>query len=237
MPNHDRRSSRSPLVWTLGLALAGCGSSPESPVAPSNPVAPSTRPGYHTVSGTIFEALGDTFRPVSGSRTIFFWIEQRTERGNSASVLPVSTDANGRYSASVPNSRVSVSAWSRAELQPSLINTEVRTDTLLDVKVIPVAEVQSIAARQLQSDGPIVSGQVYETTAAGARPVPGAEIVVDIAVDVYHAYTKADDLGRFFLCRIDSPIRIDIGMTGYRWESRFLPGGTATDFDIELKRN
>ena len=74
-------------------------------------------------------------------------------------------------------------------------------------------------------------------TAAGKRPLPGAEIFVDISIDVYQAFTKTDDLGRFFLCRINSPIRIDVGMTGYRWESRFVGGSASTDLDIELGRN
>ena len=237
MCNRHRRSSRPHVVWSLALGLAACGTSPESPVAPSAPVTPAARPGYHTVSGTVFEAFGGTFRPITGSRTIFFWVEQRTERGSSGSSLPVITDANGHYTASVPDSRVSVAAWSRTELQPCLTSTEVRTDTVLDVQVIPAAEAQSVAARQLQSDRPTVSGQVYEMTAAGKRPLPGAEIFVDISIDVYQAFTKTDDLGRFFLCRINSPIRIDVGMTGYRWESRFVGGSASTDLDIELGRN
>jgi len=236
MPNHRQRSSRPHLVCGLALALAGCGSSPESPVAPSPPVTAPTRPGYHTVSGTVLEAFGGTFRPAAGTRTIFFWVEQRTERGSTGSVMPVNTDATGRYTASVPDSRVSVSAWSRAELQPCLINAEVRTDTSLDVRVVPVAEAQSVAARQLQSEGPIVSGQVYEITPQGNQPVPGADIIVDISVDVYHAFTKTDVVGRFYLCRINSPIRIDVGMTGYQWESRYLRGASA-DLEIELRRN
>lgn len=237
MPNHGRRSSYPYLVWGLALALAGCGSSPESPVAPSTPIAASTPPGHHTVSGTVLEAFGGTFRPISGSRTIFFWVQQRTERGITGSVLPVRSDASGRYSATVPDSHVSVAAWSQSELQPCLTNTDVRMDTTLDVQVVPIAETQSAAARRLRSDGPIISGQVYEMTAEGGRPVPGAEVFVDISIDVYYAFTKTDDLGRFFLCRINSPIRIDVGKTGYQWESRFLPGGTSTDWDIELKRN
>jgi hypothetical protein len=150
--------------------------------------------------------------------------------------MPVTTDANGRYTASVPDSRVSVAAWSRAELQPCLINAEVRTDTLLDVQVVPVAEAQSVAARQLQSEGPIVSGQVYEMTPGGKRPVPGADVIVDISVDAYYAFTKTDVVGRFLLCRINAPIRIDVGTTGYQWESRFLPGAS-TDLEIELRRH
>jgi hypothetical protein len=236
MPHHHRCSSRPHLVWSLALALAGCDSSPESPVAPSAPVTDPTRPGYHTLSGTVLEAFGGTFRPAARTRTLFFWVEQRTERGSSASVMPVNTDANGRYTASVPDSRVSVSAWSRAELQPCLINAEVRTDTLLDVQVVPIAEAQSVAARQLQSEGPIVSGQVYERTPAGNRPVADADVIVDISVDVYHAFTKTDVVGRFFLCRISAPIRIDVGMTGYQWESRFLRDAS-TDLEIELRRN
>jgi hypothetical protein len=236
MPNHHQRSSRPHLAWGLALALTGCGSSPESPVAPSAPVTAPARPGNLTVSGTVLEAFGATFRPAAGPRTIFFWVEQRTERGSIGSAMPVNTDANGHYTASVPGSRVSISAWSRAELQPCLINAEVRTDTLLDVHLVPVAEAQSLAARHLQLEGPIVSGQVYERTPAGDQPVPGADVIVDISIDVYHAFTKTDVVGRFYLCRINSPIRIDVGMTGYQWESRFL-SGPSTDLAIELRRN
>ena len=62
------------------------------------------------------------------------------------------------------------------------------------------------------------------------------EASVDISVDVYHAFTKTDVVGRFYLCRINSPIRIDVGMTGYQWESRYLRGASA-DLEIELRRN
>ena len=137
MLNHHERSSRRHLVWSLALALAGCGDSPESPVAPSTPVTDRPRPGEHTVSGTVLEAFGGMFRPAVGSRTIFFWVEQRQEPVGAMTVVAAGskfTNANGHLPASVPDSRVSISAWSRAVLQPCLINTEVHADTLLNVQ-------------------------------------------------------------------------------------------------------
>ena len=238
MPPHRKASARHHLVWGLVVVLAGCGDSPVGPPTAPTPAPATTAvpPGHHTVSGTVFEAAGGGFRPLSASRTIFFWVEQRTDRGSTGWSQPVTTDANGRYSTSVPDSRVSVSAWSRAELQPCLNSAQVLADTTLDVHVIPEREAQSAAADQLRSRGPIVTGQVYEVTGAGPRPLPGADIWVDISLDVYHALTKTDELGRFFLCHIDVPVRIDVDLAGYQGVSRFMRGDSDTYLDIVLSR-
>ena len=150
--------------------------------------------------------------------------------------MPVETDTNGRYTAAVPDSKVSVGAWSRADLQPCLSAADVRRDTTLDVHVVPETQAQSPAARDLRSELPLITGQVYETTAAGPRPLPGAAILVDILMEVYHGFTRTDELGRFFLCRINSPIRIEVSLEGYRWVAREVRGSADVRVDIELTR-
>ena len=68
------------------------------------------------------------------------------------------------------------------------------------------------------------------------RPLPDAAIWVDVSVDVYQAFTKTNDAGGFFLCRLDAPVRIDVELGGFVGASLSLGSGEQAPLEIELKR-
>jgi hypothetical protein len=223
--------------WTAGrflmLALASsvaCSESsrpPDSPLAPSSP--PPSPPPY-VVSGILFAAGDGGSRPLAG-RTVWLWVEQeagpRSSRGSSQSAV---TDSSGRYTSRVPESRVYVSAWQRGEQQSCLAAADVRSDTTLDVEISPAG-----SATPLTPAGPFVSGTVYETTPQGRKPLPDASIWLDASIDAYVGYTETDDAGRFLLCRVNKPVRMDVYRPGYQSAWRPLSGTADMVIDIELQ--
>ena len=216
---------------------AGCDSAPVTSVAPS-PVAPPTPSiARHTLSGTVSELVDGVPRPVGADLTVWLWVEQQIPQGTMGSSQSVRTDQNGRYSLAVPDSRVFASSAKRGALQPCLATTEVRSDTTLDVELISESDTLSgrVPDRWLSAH-PLVTGVVYEPTAEGRLPLPGAAIVVDVLVDVYQAFTKTDEQGRFFLCRVNAPIRMDFDLAGYEGTSRSVRGDADTRVEVALTR-
>lgn len=222
------------LAWcVLASFSAGCDSTPVTPAAPS-PAAPPTPPAArHTLSGTVSELVDGLPRPVGADLTVWVWVEQGT-MGSSQSAR---TDQNGRYSLPVPDSRVFATSAKRGALQPCLATTEVRSDTTLDVELI--SESDTLSARvpdRWLSAHPLVTGIVYAPTEGGRLPLSGATITADVLVDVYQAFTKTDEQGRFFLCRINAPIRIDFDAAGYEGTSRSVRGDVDTRLEVALTR-
>jgi hypothetical protein len=232
-------TGRLRIVIAITIVFGACDTRPPTfPVAPSTTPLPIVQPtAQHTLSGTVSELIGGMRRPIA-FRRLFLWIERQTGPGTfTGSSHPIMSDHNGRYSLSVPESNVSVSAWEPGELQPCLARTDVRTDTNLDVEVVSGTDaLAGWTPEQLAAARPIVTGFVYEATADGRRPLPDAAIWVDISIDVYHGFTRTDDSGRFFLCRINSPIRIDVDLAGYEGTWRSLRGGGDEYLAIELRR-
>jgi hypothetical protein len=106
----------------------------------------------------------------------------------------------------------------------------VRSDTTLDVEIIPAG-----SAAPLTPAGPIVRGTVYETTPQGRNPLPDVSIWLDASVDAYVGYTETDDAGRFLLCRVNRPVRMDVSRPGYQPAWHLLPGTADMVIDIELR--
>jgi hypothetical protein len=234
------RTARTAFLFALCVLagfLAGCDSAPVTPVAPS-PAAPSPSIPRHTLSGTVSEFINGVPRPVGADLTVWLWVEQQIPQGRMGSSQSARTDQNGRYSLSVPDSRVFASLGKQGALQPCLASAEVRSDTTLDVELI--SESDTLSGRvpdHWLSAHPLVTGEVYEATAGGGRiPLSGATIIVDVLVDVYQAFTKTDERGRFFLCRVNGPIRMDFELTGYEGTSRSVRGDTDIKLEIALTR-
>jgi hypothetical protein len=216
----------------VALALSvGCSESSRLPDSPLAPTSAPPSPQLYEVSG-ILSVAGDGGSRALAGRTVWLWIEQgsgsRIVRGWSQSAV---TDPSGRYTSHVQEGRVYVGAWERGERQPCLAAADVRSDTTLDVEIIPAGS----AAPQTLA-GPIVRGTVYETTPEGRNPLPNASIEVDASVDAYVGYTETDDAGRFLLCRVDKPVRIGISHPGHQPAWRSLPGTADMVIDIELRR-
>jgi hypothetical protein len=103
-------------------------------------------------------------------------------------------------------------------------STLVNRDTSLDVEVLPTEGPLAPPS----AAGPLITGFVYETTPEGRTPVAGMHISVDASPDVWVAYTRTDEEGRFFLCRVDAPVQMVISET--------LPGSGNMELEIELRR-
>jgi hypothetical protein len=217
------------LVVTAVTALAGCDkSAPISPASPSSPPPPTS----FVLSGVVAETVNGVPRPVADQYLALFI--QETEglppgirlRG---SVQQVTTDQSGRYTAQVPKSRVFVSAvWGRR--QPCVASASVSKDTVLDVDVFS----GSVAPPTVE--GPLITGFVYETTPQGRKPVRGATAWLDLFSDLYIAATVTDADGRFYFCRVNDSVRMDVDADGYQGRSEFIQGARDVFLEIELTR-
>lgn len=203
------------------VLLAGCNSLPTLP-------AGSPRDAAYTLSGTVSQTVEGVSRPLAG-RSVVLWIQQ----ADSGRTQLETTDQNGRYVAQVPEARVFVSAWGDDGVQPCLASATVAKDTTLDVEVVPRGSAPTPPA----AASPLITGFVYETTPQGRSPVRGAHISVDASWDVWVAGTRTDDAGRYFLCRVNTPVRMVVSAGGgYQDSWHSLTGTTDMVLDIELQR-
>jgi len=79
---------------------------------------------------------------------------------------------------------------------------------------------------------------VFDTTAGGVRPVPGANLQVWVGDWLFGAETSSDASGRYLICRVprDLPVNVYTDKEGYRQHvGEVLPGGDTT-FDIQMER-
>lgn len=202
----------------LVASLAGCDTVPASP----SPQFPS-----HVVSGIVSETVDGVARRLA-SQPLFLLIRQ-DRRSYS---LFVRTDQNGRYTAEVPNSRVFV--YASGTLQPCLASATVTADTTIDVQVVSPGR----SFTPPPNANPLVSGVVYETTAEGRVPLRGATVWLDASQDAYLAHAETDEAGRFVLCRVDVPMRLDVfadGLQPYQ-HSELIRGTGDVLFEFEFRR-
>jgi hypothetical protein len=150
------------------------------------------------------------------------------------------TDAQGRYSISnLPRGTVYLEATWTAYLQPCFASMDLRSDAALDVEVISPATLLSLGHSSLRNvSGRTISGLVFDTTAGGVRPVPGANLQVWVGDWLFGAETLSDASGRYLICRVprDLPVNVYTDKEGYRQHvGEVLPGGDTT-FDIQMER-
>lgn len=227
-----RLVAASLLTW-----LAGCNNSvPTSP--PTSPTSPSLpAPLSYVVSGILFETVDGVSRPLAGRQV------RLLDSGTCGQPIPGDcrvekedaffTDDNGRYTAQVPpNSRVFVSARGPSgTLQPCLATAAVDKDTTIDVQVVSAGSSLTPPA----AAGPMITGFVYETTSEGRKPLRGVEAWLEVGFGGYAvAFTQTDEAGRFFLCRVNVPVRM--GVSSYQDWFQFISGTGDLFFEIELRR-
>jgi hypothetical protein len=216
---------RAFLAASLLASMAGCHRS--VPTAPID--APLRSSTSYEVSGVVSKTVGGISRPVAGRQV---WL--RVEEPNGGRNVSATTDENGRYTALVPKARVFATALHPPdEQQPCLASAAVNTDTTLDVEVVPVRS----SATPPAAASPLIEGFVYEATPQGRRPLAGVHISVESSIDSWVAYTQTDDTGRFFLCRVNAPVRMVVSSgIGHQdvWQS--ITGTADMVLEIELKR-
>jgi hypothetical protein len=235
-----RLLAASLLAW-----LAGCDNS--APTSPTNPSVPT--PQSYVVSGTVTETVNGVSRPVAGSKVDLYFSGTCGPPANLRAGCDLggvfSTDHNGRYTAQVtvlPKTRVFVAGAGlhASGHQPCLASALVDKDTTIDVQVIPLGS----SSTPPPAAGPMITGFVYETTPQGRNPLRGvwAWLEVGVGDSWWVAQTQTDDAGRFFLCRVNAPVRMvvsshqDMVVSGYPYGVEFIPGTGDMFFEIELKR-
>jgi hypothetical protein len=217
------------------LIAAACAGASDGNRAAVIPTAPSL-PAVFTLSGRAFEHQDGTQRPVEDVR-MDLWIE-RGWSGYSHSWKTgeyVATDGTGRYRAhDIPSSYVTVRAWKSGYVQPCAVTLEVLRESQVDVELAAVANLVSTNPPQLAMTGPVFAGIVFETTAAGRRPIAGVSIVADVPLERFIADTVSDLTGHFALCNLPvSGGTLYVNKTGFEGLEVRYPGAPT---EIELKR-
>jgi hypothetical protein len=210
------------LVLTAGC-LIGCASEVSMPTRPTRAVAET-----YSVSGVVSKTVNGFSRPVA-DRQVHLWIQ--VSNGGFARVA--ATDASGRFTTSLPPGRVFANAMHPPdEHQPCLASALVNRDTTIDVELLPLDGPSALPS----AASPLITGFVYELTPENRKPLRDISISVDAANDVWMAYTRTDDAGRFFLCRVNAPVQMVVSGYGYQdwWQS--IPGTGDMQLEIELRR-
>jgi hypothetical protein len=201
----------------------------------SSPPAPST-PEFYQVSGLLFETVNGVSTPLARQQVRIFNVGTCPSAGHCRSEKEEAfqTDSSGRYSAEVPPaSRVFVypRGLSATAVQPCLASAVIDKDTNIDVEVF-----REGAVLQAAGANPTITGFVYQTTPEGRRALRDVAAWLEVgAGDSYAvALTRTDEAGRFFLCRVNAPVRMGVSSRDEFLQS--ISGTSDLSFEIELKR-
>ena len=215
-----------------------------SSVATTAPVAPPViAPPTHqsvTISGTVWVHGPNGMTSRAGGR-VSGWV-QFDRSGSSIGWVPV--DAAGRYFVSAAvGTLVRIYAGDTAYQPCEMLEANLRDAVTRDIHL--VADPSKLGGRlpmELLRDTPTLSGVVFETTAAGRRPL--SDVVLDLdglgGMGVPTARTLTDSEGRYIFCGLGGEMSTYLFATkgGYRgFEGTVELNGTRdTTFDIEFGR-
>jgi hypothetical protein len=252
--------SRSParpfIVAILGVAGACAGAcadavdgGPSRLVAPSAGARPIGCPGYvdpahcppfptggpGVVRGMVVELTAEGRRPLAG---IVMWPWVGKADGSGYSHHSVVSDSSGRFLVDeLPGGTVQLFAGGEVFDQPCVANFAAGDATRRDtIELVP----RSRPDPSLATGAPVVSGVVYEATSAGRRPVAGARVYLETAMDLVAAVTTTDEYGRYALCRLPTatyPQSLMVTGDGRTWTyATVTVSGDTTTLDIALGR-
>jgi len=176
-----------------GLGTTACDSSPTLPQ--------SVLPPDATVTGLVLLHDAGGVRPYANI-DVSAWVQT----GNSGWRTPrVITGADGRYNFTLPaGALIRVQVNTLAAYQPCVTQiASVGSNASLDVHVIAdPTELGAHLPSELLAATPTLSGTVFETTALGRQPVPGARVQLDMfsGLGDVSAQTLTDSDGRYVLC-------------------------------------
>ncbi len=215
---------------TVSVTGGGC---PGYAIPSSCPPFPTG--GSSFITGVVRERSAEATRPVGGA-SVWAWV-QFPDHGYSAG--RVQTNANGEYRfPNLPNALIVMQTGGGGYDQPC-------------AAVFQLAGSSGTADLEVVSDThpifdphpapPALTGVVYENTASGRQPVPGARVFFETTLfDVVAATTTTDELGRYSLCRLPSlssfvtPVKAGYITAGTAVS--VASGSGVTEMDIELKR-
>ena len=224
-------ASRFAAALTIaGCVWAGCAA----------PTAPSSGAPLVTLSGTVFE-LGSGSRTPASNWPLLVVVGPAPRTAGTYSYHELTTDSSGRYT--IPGASAGFLAVAHAGgpsfnyAQPCAAAIQLNAGTnVLDIEVVSRANTPASTERRPL----VISGQVYETTAAGRSAVSGASVAVNWQPDTYlyggSVATDAD--GRYSFCGIPAgwPVEFEASKPGYDSPSSWQRFSADAAFDIELKR-
>jgi hypothetical protein len=190
-----------------------------------------------TISGTVWihGAAGVT-RYANGR--MFGWVQEPTRGGTTG---PVPTDADGRFSFTVPPG-AHVRLQSAADgFQPCQVVVRANTDVTEDIHV--VVDRQQLGSHlppELLARTPVLTGVVYRQATEGRTPLADVRVSLDSlgGLGFVAATTLTDAEGHYILCGLadDPSTYVFAWMEGYGlFESNVRLAGNTT-LDIELHR-
>ena len=218
------------VVLLHGFLLAACGQDRASgwPTAPMPPVA---------ISGTVYEHGPFGQRPLAN---IPLDVSDRW----TYSIPMVVTDAVGRYSArgheqTEYKARIDAPGY----FQPCYAGTFLRSlEVTLDAHVVSGDTlVSSGMPSTLPLVEPVISGQVFERTPQGNRPISGASVVVDFAdYDTIPGpapfiTTLTDSQGRYTVCGTTGGL-IRVWASDFDGDAKAIAPDRISTFDFALVR-
>jgi hypothetical protein len=235
-PNSSYELVVTPAVRDLdGDALEGAYSTSFTTAsASSQPTAPG---GGSGISGVVFERTVDGPRPYPNA-IVYAWVEVGAPGNFGYSAGGTRTDAQGRFTWTLPAGTITLSTWTGTHYQPcfKIISYDGGTTTA-NIELVPQGNPITT-----QNDPVVVQGLVYETTSSGRQPIAFATLYVDRFDDHNVAWTTTDAYGHYKFCALvpwhGFGPQIYAGKDGYEWSYNLLSltgNEEPVTLDIELK--
>jgi hypothetical protein len=194
--------------------------------------------GNGSISGVVLERTVDGVRPL-GNATVYAWIEL-ARSGYARGATQVGAD--GKFTVTLlPAAEIILEGYAPGYDQPCA-NTLAFNGSSATANIELVA--QSHPLPDAATTRPLIKGVVYETTADGRKPIPGARIFFDPmgGMGLVAAITTTDENGRYAVCNVTPALngwsqRIDALKSGYvtNGQDVSVVGDNELQLDIELK--
>jgi hypothetical protein len=229
---------RAVAVLVLFVSCAGCANTAPSPPSQQiGSVAPSA--ATWTVSGTVWVA-GAVGVEVATRDSAFAWVETGAVGDPGRATDQGTITSDGRYELTIPAGTKRLRL--RGPLyQPCAITIEPAGDTIADIYVVrDASHLGAHLPAALVGRGPTLSGQVYEISSGGRRPLANVDVFLDANYgdERLIARTLTDEDGRYVFCSVPflPGLTVTASSSGfdYFFSSGDLTGRSA--LDIELRR-
>lgn len=156
---------------------------------------------------------------------------------------PLHSNALGLFEAPyLPNSaHISIDARKAGYFQPCAVTMRITEDSTVRIELVSASTLDAFDPPRPQlATEPTLSGNIFETTATGRQPVPGAMLWVASELDEVFATTLSDRGGNYFVCNLDDlPDTAYLAVTKPGFTTRWVGpvnSGQSAMLDVELQR-
>jgi hypothetical protein len=195
--------------------------------------------GSGTISGVISERTPEGLRPFADA-TVFAWVQ--LANGNGYARGGTQSGADGKFTVTLLPPGVIVLEGYAPGYDHPCANTVVFNGGPATENIELVA--QSHPMPDAATTRPLIKGVVYETTADGRKPIPGARVFFDPlgGMGLVAAITTTDANGRYAFCNVTPGLggwsqEVDAVKDGYVTNGQVVSvsGNNEVQVDIELK--